>query len=418
MNKVEENDRLARNYLNEYVNPIIHRLMKDLLSKRPTNVHDFIIEWVQKDKHSENKGTYPPTLANSTLTQHLGLSTVTMNSSTMSPLKNISTLSKSAYQKPPVESEEENDEEMDEVEELSRQQIIAAKKNHRISVSAEAYGKYNQKKDLKARMIPKTEEQKTRIQQKLSQAFMFASLDAKDKAIVIDAMEVKNVKAGEWVIKQGEDGNELYVVDSGQLECYKQFNKTEEPKLLKTYLPGESFGELALLYNAPRAASIKAIKDSVLFALDRDTFNNIVKDSAIKRRERYETILSKIEILKAMDPYERAKIADVAVPVQFQKGQYVITQGEAGDHFYFIEEGNAVATKAFRQGEEPQEVMKYRAGDYFGELALLKNEARQASVIATTDLKLLALDRLSFQRVLGPLEEIMMRNSDKYKRLM
>lgn len=47
---------------------------------------------------------------------------------------------------------------------------------------------------------------------------------------------------------------------------------------MKTYVPGEAFGELALLYNAPRAASIIAKTDAVLFSLDRQTFNNIVKD--------------------------------------------------------------------------------------------------------------------------------------------
>ena len=61
------------------------------------------------------------------------------------------------------------------------------------------------------------------------------------------------------------------------MDCYKIFNEDEEPKHLKVYNPGESFGELALLYNAPRAATIKAKDDSTLFALDRDTFNHIVK---------------------------------------------------------------------------------------------------------------------------------------------
>lgn len=69
------------------------------------------------------------------------------------------------------------------------------------------------------------------------------------------------------------------------MECYKKFAGLEEEKLLKTYIPGESFGELALLYNAPRAATIKAIEDVTTFALDRETFNNIVKFSAIKKRE-------------------------------------------------------------------------------------------------------------------------------------
>jgi len=69
-------------------------------------------------------------------------------------------------------------------------------------------------------------------------------------------MEVCNFKAGDWVIKQGDEGNHLYVVEDGQLDCFKRFTKDGENKHLKVYQPGESFGELALLYNAPRAASI------------------------------------------------------------------------------------------------------------------------------------------------------------------
>lgn len=89
-------------------------------------------------------------------------------------------------------------------------------------------------------------------------------------------------RIGDWVIKQGEDGDELYVVEEGQLDCFKRFTKDADNTHLKVYMPGESFGELSLLYNAPRAASIQAKTYSILFALDRATFNNIVKDSAIK----------------------------------------------------------------------------------------------------------------------------------------
>ena len=86
-------------------------------------------------------------------------------------------------------------------------------------------------------------------------------------------------KQGDDVIKQGDDGEVLYVVDSGELDCYKVFTEGAEETFLKTYVPGDAFGELALLYNAPRAATIRAKQDAVLFSLDRETFNNIVKVS-------------------------------------------------------------------------------------------------------------------------------------------
>lgn len=83
----------------------------------------------------------------------------------------------------------------------------------------------------------------------------------------------------------------MYIIDQGHLDCFKKFKEDEEEVKLKTYEPGEAFGELALLYNAPRAATIKAVDDCVCFALDRETFNHIVKDAANRKREKYENFL-------------------------------------------------------------------------------------------------------------------------------
>lgn len=114
----------------------------------------------------------------------------------------------------------------------------------------------------------------------------------------------------------------LYVVDAGELDCFKTF--PEGQKLLKTYKPGEAFGELALLYNAPRAATIISKTSSTLFALDRLTFNNIVKEAAQKKRKHNEAVLAKVEILKEMDGYERSQIADVLKEVNVEANEMVI----------------------------------------------------------------------------------------------
>lgn len=124
---------------------------------------------------------------------------------------------------------------------------------------------------------------------------MFMGLDDKDMNTVIDAMESKHVKAGNDVITEGEAGDVLYIVESGEQKCYKVLGGTNT--FLKDFSKGDVFGELALLYNAPRAATITAHTDSLMWQLDRNTFNNIVKEASSKKREKYENFLSSVEIL-------------------------------------------------------------------------------------------------------------------------
>ena len=85
-----------------------------------------------------------------------------------------------------VTSEEDDDEE---VEDLPTQHKTGKDKNQRVSVSAEAYGNYNKKGNFKARVIPKNDDQKRRIRERLQKA-----LDEKETEIVINAMEEKCFK--------------------------------------------------------------------------------------------------------------------------------------------------------------------------------------------------------------------------------
>ncbi len=175
---------------------------------------------------------------------------------------------------------------------------------------------------------------------------MFGALDDKEFDIVVDSIEEVKVAPGQVLIKEGDEGDCMYVVEQGTFACTKVFKGQTQPTHIKDYHPGEGFGELALLYNAPRAATITAKIEGLAWRLDRDTFNHIVKEAAAKKREKYETFLSSVSILNQMDPYERSQVADALKAEQFSKGDYIIRQGEVGDRFFLIVEGEAVALKS------------------------------------------------------------------------
>mmetsp|Transcript_79938 Transcript_79938/g.185642 ORF Transcript_79938/g.185642 Transcript_79938/m.185642 type:complete len:280 (+) Transcript_79938:475-1314(+) len=259
----------------------------------------------------------------------------------------------------------------------------------RCSVSAEAYGKWNVKKAFVPPVIAKSDEQKDRLKSCLCKSFLFSSLDPNDLSIVIGAMKEVVVEPTNRVINQGDNGDFLFVIESGTLDCIKG------EQVVKTCQIGDVFGELALLYNCPRAASVDAKEKSILWQLDRDTFNHIVKEAAQKKRARYDTFLSKVPLLAQMDDYERSQLADALKSESYSDGQVIVSQGEVGQKFYIIEEGSATATKGGVQ------VMSYGVGDYFGELALIRNQPRAATVTCKGDARLLSLDSSSFKRLLN-----------------
>ncbi len=314
------------------------------------------------------------------------------------------------------ESQSEDDDEDDKIEDLPKNPV-KKKVAPRTGVSSEVYGKYNKKEDFVARKIPKTEEQIKRIKSSVIHSFLFSNLESKDLEIVIGAMDEKRFKSGQDVITQGDNGDCLYFVETGNLDCYKQFSKGTEPVLVKKYQPGDSFGELALLYNAPRAATIRAVSDEVItWVLDRETFNHIVRDAAQKKREKYESFLKKVEILSTIDSYEIMQISDAIKSATYQKDDYIIREGEMGDVFYILEEGECVATKTLEPGKPDTVIKDYGVGDYFGERALIKGEPRYANIIVKSDIaKVISLDRTSFKRLLGPIEDLLKRNIEKYQ---
>jgi cAMP-dependent protein kinase regulator len=299
-------------YLDTVVKPIMENIVFQLVCERPENPAEFIINSLMK---SANISTDP--LSKTEKHELKKLRKQIYKYRKLEPNEN-----KQNYK-------EDSEEEQDVVKEVSPQKQVVTttgKQKHRSGVSAEAYGTFNPKKDFVPKFIKKNEDQIQRIKNKILQSFIFSNVEPKDVNVIIDAMEEKIFQDGEHVIKQGENGECLYIIESGDLDCFKRFTVGGENKFLKTYHPGESFGELALLYNAPRAASIVSKTKSILWALDRETFNNIVKESARKMREQYETFLKSCEVFSSVDTYELGQICDALKPCYFKEGDFVIKE--------------------------------------------------------------------------------------------
>ncbi len=399
-------EKMNRAYLDSKINKIIEPMVIELIKNTPDDPCSFMIKWL-KDNHGNRASIH----ANERFELEYLRKEVPKLKEKLKELNEGEGSDNDAGS----ELESDEDDEDDYVDELPAPSQ-SSKSKQRQSVSAEAFGIYHKKEDFVATVIEKTDEVKEKIAKRLKESFMFSALSEKDQNIVLDAMKEEVFKEGDVVIKEGDDGDVLYVVESGLYNCSKIFPGNTEPTDLTKYEQGAAFGELALLYNAPRAATITCIEEGTLYSLDRNTFNHIVKDSAAKRRERYEDFLSQVQILSSMEPYERSKLADAFKEEKYGAGDYIIQEGDTGNVFYFIQEGEAVATKTLEAGKPPVEVMSYKKGDYFGERALIKNEPRAANVIAKNDVTVVNLDRHSFKRMMGPIEEILKRNMEVYSK--
>eukprot|EP00931_Biecheleriopsis_adriatica_P025917 TRINITY_DN1581_c2_g1_i1.p1 TRINITY_DN1581_c2_g1~~TRINITY_DN1581_c2_g1_i1.p1 ORF type:complete len:404 (-),score=128.01 TRINITY_DN1581_c2_g1_i1:55-1266(-) len=384
-----------KEYIVKVLDPLLEEMVSDVLTDMPKAPLDFMINWLTKrDGKASGSGKVSVAARNQMLKMELrklqgALEETVQGSAGAAPAEE--------------EEEEEEDDDCDEIPE-SFKKNEASMGRPRQSVSAEAYGQWNEKKAYTPPNYPKTDDQNNRLRQTLSKSFMFSSLEDKDMATVLGAMKECPFTAGTKAITEGDDGDFLFVIEKGALECIK--NIEGKDTVVKVVNPGDVFGELALLYNCPRAASVVAKEDSICWQLDRESFNHIVKDAAMARREKYDSFLKSVSLISSLEAYERSQIADALFVENFKKGDFIIKQDDPGDKFYIVEEGSLYAVKSLPEGEK--RVRDYKEGDYFGELALLKNQPRAASVVVESDkAKVLSMTRLSFNKMLGPLSDLL-----------
>ncbi|CAF0730039.1 unnamed protein product [Rotaria sordida] len=340
----------------------------------------------------------------------------TKNSENISnePTLSISTEEETDNENKTSEDDDEKDNSFDDFaadEELRRHYV---KKNEfrRVSVAAERYNPEddNDSDSEQSLVYPKTPEQRQRLKDAVCHNLLFRTLEAKQIDQVLDAMWEKTVRKGEVIIQQGDDGDHFYVIDNGVYDIYV----SKEADFSKSIKVGEynqtgSFGELALMYNQPRSATIIASTDGILWVMGRQTFRKLVLKHAFRKRQMYENVLRDLTILQSLTDYERSNVADALIPVEYKQDDIIIKQGDEGDRMFFIEDGEC---DIYMNDKFHKRINK---GDYFGELALLNHEPRSATIIAASPkVKLASLEVESFERLLGPCMDLMQRNTSKY----
>ena len=265
--------------------------------------------------------------------------------------------------------------------------------------------------------IPKSEMVRNLIYHSIKRNMLFRACSEEELQGLIDAFDTAKFKADSVIIKQGDEGDLFYVVEEGHLDIFVRFPDSQQDTLVGApYVSGSSFGELALMYGSARAATIRAKSDCVLWSLDRRAFKGITASLKQKRDEIIRETLRKVKIgdsvlgnvLKASD------IDAMAVATQsdsFQKGDVIIRQGEKGDAFYIIESGTIDVFITGQADSKP--VARLTSGQFFGEKALISEDVRQATCIASTDAQCLTLMREDFVQMLGSMQDLLSGNDKR-----
>lgn len=207
-------------------------------------------------------------------------------------------------------------------------------------------------------------------------------------------VSLRQYAPGQAVVRQGDRAGAFYVVRSGTLEVVEEDPESANERVLRTLIRGDSFGELGLLENAPRAATVRAVGEAQAFEVDKGTFDQLLADMASVPA--FAPTLQSAAELRALPPFASlgsAQLADVLSHGAWQNvgpSETLVEQGAPGDAFYVIRSGRAEVSS------NGQVLRQLGPGDFFGEIALLEDSPRTASVRAVTPMRVFRLDREGF----------------------
>jgi cGMP-dependent protein kinase len=246
----------------------------------------------------------------------------------------------------------------------------------------------------------KSDASKRLIKEALRRHIVFSSLTDDNSEVIMSAMKLYRIKSREVVFEQGMEGYNFYVVAAGQLEVLVNRLKV---KTLKT---GDSFGELALLQNLPRSATVKTIEPCQLWVIDRYTFNEALRLVNSATYTENKTFIDGVVMLQYLTQIQRNSLVSCLTTQTYSHGDVIVNEGDAGELFFIIKEGTVACS------QQGQEIRLLSRGEFFGEQALLYNCARTATCKAVGPVKCLSITRTKLNEALGvSLQKIIYRNS-------
>lgn len=248
----------------------------------------------------------------------------------------------------------------------------------------------------------KSEAELSFIDQVLEENFIFSGLNDSERSMLVNAMHKEEVPAGTEIITQGQDGDFFYIVEFGTVDFIADGQNVGSCGM------GDSFGELALLYNGPRAATCLAQTDCSVWMVDQYTFRHILARQAHVRDQGLCGVLKKIELFEHLAVRNLSRLADALTPVTFEENERIVSKGDEGNVFYVIQNG-IVKCHDIGLGDSQFVDQLLSVGDWFGERSLLTGEPRAANVTAVSNCTLLAISRETFEATFGSLKENMER---------
>ena len=256
--------------------------------------------------------------------------------------------------------------------------------------------------DTKRIKYPKSEGAKVLIREAIMKNDFLKNFDSMQVDELVDYMKKSKFAKGQFIVREGWPGTELYVTAVGDVEVRQKETK------LRTLNPGVVFGELAILYNCTRTATIVAVEEAEVWSLDRQTFQTIMMSTGKERLDSYKYFLRKNSALCGLPEDKLAKVADSLEQDVYEDGEYIVREGGLGTTFYIIRSGKVEVTQNKKDGKGEEHKRFITDGEIFGELALQQSEQagfRTANVIARGRVTCLVLERASYQRLIGDLSQ-------------